>query len=115
MRDTSLDEFVGGDDAASGRGEPGEADPGDGGASEQPTLDTDADVQEAAAPAEAAGDSAVPDDADAGPHDVDAPPDQTVPTFAWSADAAACARCGETAARRWREAADLVCSTCKTW
>ena len=119
MRETSLDEFVGGDDAASGRDEPGEADHGEGGAGEQPAPDAgdapDADIREAAATAEATGADTVPDEADAGPHDVDAPLDQTLPTFAWSADAAACAHCGETATRRWRDDGDLVCPSCKTW
>jgi hypothetical protein len=116
MRETSLDEFVGGDDAASGRGEPGEADCGDGGASEQPTRDAgDADIREAAAAAEAAGADTVPDEANADPHDVDAPPDQTVSTFVWSADGAACAHCGAAATRRWRDDGDLVCPSCKTW
>ncbi|PSP66440.1 hypothetical protein BRC85_09790 [Halobacteriales archaeon QS_1_69_70] len=119
MRETSLDEFVGGDAAAGGRDEPGEADRGDGGASEQPAPDAgdapDADIREAAATAEAAGAATVPDEANADPDDVDPPPEPTASTFAWSADGAACARCGAAATRRWRDDRELVCPSCKTW
>lgn len=44
---------------------------------------------------------------------VDADPATT--TFAWSPDGAACARCGETVRRRWRDGDDVVCSDCKDW
>jgi formamidopyrimidine-DNA glycosylase len=119
MRETSLDEFVGGDDTASDASETGEPDRGDVGASEQPTHDAgdapDADIREAAATVEATGADAVQDDADADPHGVDAPPDQTESTFVWSADGAACAHCGTAATRRWRDGGDLVCPSCKTW
>ena len=119
MRETSLDEFVGGDDAASDASETGEPDRGDVGASEQPAPDAgdapDADIREADATAEAAGADTVPDETHAGPPDVDAPPDQTVSTFAWSVDGVACARCGAAATRRWRDDSELVCPSCKTW
>ncbi|PSP47418.1 hypothetical protein BRC75_09830 [Halobacteriales archaeon QH_7_69_31] len=119
MRETSLDEFVGGDGAASGRGEPSEPNRGDGGASEQPAPDAgdapDADIREAAATAEATGTDTGPEEADADPDDVDAPPDQPVSTFAWSADGAGCARCGAVVTRRWRDDRKLVCPSCKTW
>ena len=111
MRETSLDEFVGGDDAASDAGETGEPDRGDVGASEQPTHDDES--QQSVATAKASGVDAA--DADADPHDVDAPPDKPVSTFVWSADGAACARCGAAATRRWRDDRKLVCPSCKKW
>ncbi|WP_433625395.1 DUF7573 domain-containing protein [Halomicrococcus sp. NG-SE-24] len=51
--------------------------------------------------------------ADAGSASVDADPATT--SFAWSPDGAACARCGETVRRRWRDGDDVVCSDCKDW
>lgn len=36
-------------------------------------------------------------------------------TFAWSADGAACGRCGSTVERRWRDGDELVCEDCKAW
>ena len=119
MRETSLDEFVGGDDAASDASETGEADRGDGDANEQPVPDAgdapDADVREAAATAEAAGTDTAQGEAKADPDEVDPPPDPTASTFAWSTDGAACARCGAAATRRWRDDRELVCPSCKTW
>lgn len=55
-----------------------------------------------------------------GPSTADGPaagsgPALAVPTYLWTPEGAACERCGETAARRWRCGDDVVCSTCKTW
>ena len=36
-------------------------------------------------------------------------------TFAWSADGAACAACGERVEERWDSAGGLVCTACKEW
>ncbi|RBI61589.1 hypothetical protein DMJ13_12855 [halophilic archaeon] len=44
-----------------------------------------------------------------------ADPDPATTTFAWSPDGAACARCGETVRRRWRDGDDVVCPDCKDW
>jgi len=38
-----------------------------------------------------------------------------VPTAAWTAEAAACDRCGEPVARRWFDDDALVCADCKEW
>jgi len=110
MRETSLDEFVGGDDANTE--EPADPEPTDGGTAVDADRDaddaTDAETRTTAA---TAGDSGTESD----PPNGNAPPAPTAPTFAWVPDGVACARCGEAAARRWRDDGDLVCPSCKTW
>ena len=110
MRETSLDEFVGGDDADAD--EPAEPEPNDDGTSVYANRDsddaTDAETRTAAA---TTGDSGTESDPPTG----DAPPAPTAPTFAWVPDGVACARCGAMVTRRWRDDRELVCPSCKTW
>lgn len=40
---------------------------------------------------------------------------QATPTYCWSPDGAVCDSCGDTARRRWRSEAGLVCRECKEW
>lgn len=109
MRDTSLDEFIGGDDAGDERDEPavdagGTA--GDPAASEGGGAD-DGAAGESGGPTpggEAAGEA---DDGDA--------PEPAVSTFEWTPAGAACAACGSDVERRWREDGELVCADCKAW
>jgi hypothetical protein len=110
MRETSLDEFVGGDDANTE--EPADPEPTDGGTAVDADRDaddaTDAETRMAAA---TTGDSGTESDQSNG----DAPPVPTAPTFAWVPDGVACARCGAAATRRWCDDQELVCPSCKTW
>ena len=110
MRETSLDEFVGGDDADTN--EPAEQEPNDDGTPVYADRDAD-DATDAVTrtAVDTTGDSGT----ESNPTDGDAPPAPTAPTFAWVPDGVACARCGESAARRWRDAGDMVCPSCKTW
>jgi hypothetical protein len=109
-RDASLDEFLGGGDAAEEDTEP-DADatesPGD--ADESPT-----DVPDGSA--EPADDEDTTASEDPGWPSPDA--DAVTParsTYAWSPAGANCAACGATVERRWRDEAGLVCSDCKGW
>ena len=36
-------------------------------------------------------------------------------TSTWTAEGAACERCGVTVTRRWHDGGDVVCSECKEW
>ena len=89
MRDTSLDDFIGGDDAGDERDEP-VADAGDPATSEG-----------------GSGECGGADDGDA--------PEPVVSTFEWTPSGAACAACGSDVERRWREDGGLVCTDCKAW
>ena len=113
MRDTSLDDFVGGDGASE---EDGPADPnapggaggaepasGDAGAAGRATDDADADADRNTDP-EA--------DADGGDEGT---PESAAPTFDWTPDGATCAACGERVERRWTDNGRLVCAACKGW
>jgi hypothetical protein len=113
MRKTSLDEFVAGGDARDAdRDDPAGPQPNGGGTPVDADRDevdaTDAETRPGAA---TTGGSETESD----PPDGDAPPAPTAATFAWVPDGVACARCGEAAARRWRDDGDLVCSSCKAW
>lgn len=41
--------------------------------------------------------------------------DPAVSTYRWSSEGAACADCGETVERRWRDGDEYVCGDCKEW
>ncbi|QZP36274.1 DUF7573 domain-containing protein [Halobaculum magnesiiphilum] len=41
--------------------------------------------------------------------------DLAEPTYDYSPDGAACAACGESVTRRWRDDGDYVCGDCKEW
>jgi len=43
------------------------------------------------------------------------PTDPAVATYDWTPGGAACAACGETAERRWRDEPGFVCEDCKKW
>lgn len=38
-----------------------------------------------------------------------------ISTYAWSPAGTACASCGDSVNRRWRDGDDLVCESCKSW
>ncbi|WP_255152388.1 DUF7573 domain-containing protein [Halorarius halobius] len=84
-RDRSLDEFARADSDSDG-------DDGDDGG------------------ADAADDPASADD---DPNFAD--PEPAVSTYAFSPGGAACAACGETVEKRWRDESGLVCGDCKAW
>ena len=108
MRETSLDEFVGGGDAAPDADAAKKSDRDAGDANGDPEPDTGDGTD-----ADARHDTVEADDAAA--PDADSAPEPGVPTFGWRPDGAGCARCGEAAARRWRDDGELVCPSCKTW
>lgn len=98
MDDSSLDDFLDGDDDEGENGGAAEADP---------TM-TDTTGDESDPTAEEAGgveDSAV-DSAAVEP---------AVSTYAWSAEPVACVECGTAVRRRYRDESGLVCADCKEW
>ncbi|MFD1511675.1 DUF7573 domain-containing protein [Halomarina rubra] len=100
--DRSLDEFL-----ASDEGDEDDEDEGEG-----ESVDGDGHTD-----ADATADAAT--DADATTESDDASPSLTVhpaeSTMDWTPGGAACAVCGESAERRWRDDEGLVCLDCKTW
>ena len=103
MRDTSLDDFVGEDDASE-EGESTDSDaPGGAGGAEPAPGDAEA--------AETATDG-VDADADGGDKGT---PEPAAPTFDWTPDGSVCAACGERVERRWTDDDRLVCAACKGW
>ena len=84
------------------------------------SLDETADDSEEAvggvSDADDAGDAG---DADDGATDsTDSDPidaDSTRSTYAWDPEGVACADCGATVERRWRDGDQLVCTDCKAW
>ena len=103
MRDTSLDDFVGEDDASE-EGEPADPDaPGGAGGAEPASGDAEA--------AETATDG-VDADADGGDEGT---PEPAAPTFDWTPGGSVCAACGERVERRWTDDDRLVCAACKGW
>lgn len=89
MDDASLEDFLGDPERADGD------DPTDGDA-----TDSDADA------ANATGDTA---------SEPDPGPDPTHSTYGWTPGGAACADCGATVRRRWRDDGRFVCADCKAW
>jgi len=113
MDDASLEEFLGdseradGDDPADGNGPTDTEEPADGIESVDRTASegaagetTDSDTDTANATGETASD---PD------------PDPTHSTYGWTPDGTACADCGATVRRRWRDDGRFVCADCKAW
>ena len=41
--------------------------------------------------------------------------DPATVTYRWQPDGAACARCGTTTERQWRDDGGFVCADCKAW
>ena len=105
MRETSLDDFIGEDDAGDQRGE--QADDAQSNAGE-PTDD------DPTPGGDAAGGTASGGEAVGRRSDGDAP-EPAVSTFDWTPNGAACAACGTGVERRWREDGELVCADCKAW
>lgn len=118
MRDTSLDEFIGEDDADSDGDDGSEDDPaetvgsveGDGVAG----ADNDAVAEEGtdndAVAEEPAGGDELEEGAAAA---ADVQP--AVSTTEWTPDGATCAECDVVVERRWRDGGALVCADCKDW
>ena len=109
MRDTSLDDFVGEDDASED-GEPADPDaPGGAGGAEPASEDAEA--------TETATDGVDTDtdgnaDADGGDEGT---PEPAAPTFDWTPGGSVCVACGERVERRWTDDGRLVCAACKRW
>ncbi|RLM56453.1 hypothetical protein DVK02_08045 [Halobellus sp. Atlit-31R] len=119
-RDRSLDEFVGGDAAASA----GDSDGGDEAASagdseDDEYGDSDHSGAESEAAAEDRGDSDEVARTDAGGDTGgDAEPTDTesaTVTYRWSPDGVECPRCGRDAERLWLDGGQHVCDDCKEW
>lgn len=107
-RDASLDEFLGGDEAAEDDTEVAGAEDGDGNGD----GDGSGDGDDAAAGADDAAGGDAPDDSGWLPP---AAVESARSTYAWSPDGAPCAACDATVQRRWRDDSGLVCPDCKEW
>lgn len=107
--DRSLDEFAAGP-SGTDDDEAGDAESGGTADDEQSGGATDAESGEAsdapATDAEGGNAESTPDSTDVDP---------AVPTATWTADPAACERCGERVSRRWLDDDALVCGDCKAW
>ena len=103
MRDTSLDDFVGGDDE---NGTPGAS----GAPEDAETAGTAADGADAGSDANT--DPEADAHTDAGE---EAAAEPASPIFDWTPDGATCAACGERVERRWTDDGRLVCAACKGW
>ncbi len=114
MRNSSLDEFVGGadgDESDAERADGETADPGgEGDAGSGSVADPDADPELESATGAGQEEGA---DRDAQADGSDGDP--VVSTLDWRPSGAPCAACGQPSERRWRDDGDLVCSSCKTW
>jgi hypothetical protein len=86
--DTSLDEFLGGEDAGSAE------------STDEESVDTEPADEDTSEPTGS-------DD----PGGIE--PART--TYAWSGDGVACRACGEVVQCRWDQDGALVCSACKEW
>jgi hypothetical protein len=95
MDDTSLDDFLSGDDSEE---------------TASATDESESDVREPASDStrsqQEPDDSAVTDTESAPP---------ALSTSRWDADGVSCAACGETVQRVWDAPDGLVCATCKEW
>jgi hypothetical protein len=111
MRDASLDEFLGETDEAD---EEPDGEAGSAGTETETETRGEVEVEPPSGPEERAGGEDDPGSEPEGPPSVaDVEPARS--TFAWSADGAACAACGERVEERWESEAGLVCIECKEW
>lgn len=94
MHDASLDDFA---DESEGAGQSGDAPPGP--TSEAAVAQSDAVTERPEIPPEPSGEGAEP----------------AVSTYEFAPGGAACAACGESVEKRWRDDAGLVCPGCKEW
>ena len=98
MRETSLDDFIGGGD-------------------EDEVEEPESDAPEAAESAVDEPEAAAVDDADLdsepGPDSDQVEP--AVSTYDWTPTGADCEACGTAVERRWRDDGRLVCADCKAW
>ena len=102
MDDTSLDDFLSGDDGeetASGADE-----------SESDVREPASDADEPMSDSERSQQE--PDGSDATESESAEP---ATTTSRWDADGASCTACGETVERVWDAPDGLVCATCKEW
>lgn len=127
MRETSLDDFTGGDD----EDEVVEPEAGD----EADGPEIDAPEADESGAAESDGDDPVADESEADEAgvdgsdevdvegvDSDSEPDSgsdqvepAVSTYDWTPTGADCEACGTAVERRWRDDGRLVCADCKAW
>lgn len=127
--DASLEDFLDADDQEADNDEPettegdeqatdrvGEAvEPDTANAESSEDSDGDGQPGETVAPIES--DDATADDGTESADGVTAAqtPDPAVATYDWTPGGAACAACGETVERRWRDGPGFVCGECKDW
>ncbi len=102
MDDTSLDDFLSGDDGEEAADETDEQ--------ASNTDEQESDVDEP--PLDSARSQRETDDPVATDSESTAPAPST---SRWDADGVTCAACGETVQRVWDAADGLVCATCKEW
>ena len=115
MRDTSLDDFIGGDDASEESGPADPNAPGGAGGAEPASGDPEA-AGTATDGADAGSDTNTDPEADAHTDaGEEAAAEPASPTFDWTPGGAACAACGEHVERRWADDGRLVCAACKGW
>ena len=120
MRETSLDDFIGGADEDEA-GEPelrdevegDEAEPDDQTAEESTHDESDGGDPAESEAAEAESGSE-PDSESATEPDPD-PVEPAVSTYDWTPTGADCEACGAAVERRWRDDGRLVCADCKAW
>lgn len=101
MRESSLDDFLGGDPE----------DESDGSPSDDQADAVDSESSEEVTAAEGVTDS--PPETAAETNAKAATSART--TYGWTPGGADCAECGETVERRWRDGDALVCADCKSW
>jgi len=115
MRDSSLDEFFGGD-GGDADDEPGDGPP----AGDEPDVESDDDEPGDGPPADdepdVESDDDEPGDAEGVPISV-ASVDPAVATSRWDESGTTCRACGASVTRRWHapEADAYVCRDCKDW
>lgn len=106
--DRSLDEFT----TADAEAEATDADEGVADDAVADGIDADGPVDETATADDATSDDPASADDDEGPSLTVRPAESTMD---WTPDGAACAACGATVERRWRDDGRLVCLDCKQW
>ncbi|MGM0604765.1 MAG: DUF7573 domain-containing protein [Halobacteriota archaeon] len=100
-RDRSLEEFFESDEPTE------EAD--------EPTEEADEPIGDDTAGAECPDASIGSNESEDGSSDLAASIEPITGTYRWSPDGQACAACGATVDRRWREGDAFVCAACKEW
>jgi hypothetical protein len=104
MRETSLDDFLG------GSGDEGDAPTtGEGDGDSEATTDTESGSSHPEDGADGANDPSGEETT------AERSPESATATYAWTSVGATCAGCGTTVERRWQDDGRLVCADCKEW